>query len=206
VQENAQPTRASLLLRLRDADDERAWQDFVEIYTPLIFRYCHGRGLQEGDAADVAQETMRAVAKAIGKFDYDPQRGKFRNWLLTVAQSKLHNFLARQERQPALAGETTLQRHLESAPSHVDESNWEADYYRAIFNWAAGRIRGEFQESTWQAFWRTTIEERDGKEVAESLGMSVGAVYVAKSRVIARLKEEIQGVDAKSVIPPDFFV
>jgi len=198
VQENAQPTRASLLLRLRDADDERAWQDFVEIYTPLIFRYCHGRGLQEGDAADVAQETMRAVAKAIGKFDYDPQRGKFRNWLLTVAQSKLHNFLAHQERQPALAGETTLQRHLESSSSGVGESAWEADYYRTIFNWAAGRIRGEFQESTWQAFWQTVCEERDGMAVAQRLGMSVGAVYIAKSRVLARLRERIRAIDKEA--------
>ena len=88
----------------------------------------------------------------------------------------------------------------------VEDLTWEADYYHAIFNWAAERIRGEFQDSTWQAFWRTTIEERDGKEVAESLGLSVGAVYVAKSRVIARLKQEIQSVDAESVMPPDFLV
>jgi RNA polymerase sigma-70 factor (ECF subfamily) len=195
-----------LLFRLRDASDERAWQHFVEIYTPLIFRYCHGRGLQDGDAADVAQETMRAVAKAIGKFDYDPQRGKFRNWLLTVVQSKLQNFLAHRERQPTLAGETTLQRHVERSLSSADEFDWDTDYYRAIFSWAAERIRGEFQDSTWQAFWRTTIEERDGKEVAESLGMSVGAVYVAKSRVVARLKKELQSVDPESMIPPDFLV
>jgi len=70
----------------------------------------------------------------------------------------------------------------------------------------AERIRSEFQESTWQAFWRSTIDERDGKAVAESLGLSVGAVYVAKSRVIARLKEEIRSVDAEGLLPPDFFV
>jgi len=201
-----QRTRPSLLLRVRDPHDDAAWAQFVEIYTPLIYGYCRSRGLQDSDAADVAQETMRAVAKAIGKFDYDPQRGKFRNWLLTVVRSRLHNFLAQQQRQPALAGETTLLKHEHNATPAADESVWEADYYRGIFNWAAKRIRNEFQESTWQAFWRTTIDERDGKEVAESLGMSVGAVYVAKSRVIARLKEEIQSVDAESVIPPDFFV
>lgn len=199
-------TRPSLLLRVRDPHDESAWSQFVEIYTPLIFGYCRSRGLQDGDAADVAQESMRAVAKAIGKFEYDPQRGKFRNWLLTVVQSKLHNFLAQQRRQPALAGQTTLQRTLEDNSAAADESKWEVDYYRAVFNWAADRIRGEFQENTWQAFWRTTIEERDGKEVAEALGMTVGAVYVAKSRVIGRLKQEIQSVDAESVVPPDFLM
>jgi len=191
---------------MRDVNDDAAWSQFVEIYTPLIYGYCRSRGLQDSDAADVAQESMRRVARAIGKFDYDPQRGKFRNWLLTVVQSRLHNHLAQQQRQPELAGATTLQLKIDRDSTATDESAWEADYYRAIFNWAAGRIRREFQESTWQAFWRTTIDERDGKEVAESLGMSVGAVYVAKSRVIARLKEEIQSVDAESVIPPDFFV
>lgn len=199
-------TRPSLLLRVRDFTDNAAWAQFVEIYTPLIHRYCRSRGLQDEDAADVAQETMRAVAQAIGKFEYNPQRGKFRNWLLTVVHNKLHHFLARQQRQPELAGETTLQFKLDRNQTPVEDGMWEADYYRHIFNWAANQVRGEFQESTWQAFWRTTIHEQDGKAVAESLGLSVGAVYVAKSRVIARLKEKIQSVDTEDVMPPGFFV
>jgi RNA polymerase sigma-70 factor (ECF subfamily) len=203
---DASNTRPSLILRVRDVNDHAAWSQFVEIYTPLIFGYCRGRGLREGDAADVAQETMRAVVKAIGKFEYDPQRGKFRNWLLTVAQSKLHNYLAQRQRQPELAGATTLEQKIEQASAAAQEYSWDAEYYRAIFNWAAERIRGEFQASTWQAFWQTTIDQRDGKEVAKSLGLSVGAVYVAKSRVVARLKEQIQGVDAEGMMPPDFRV
>jgi len=106
-------TRPSLLLRIRDVGNHEAWEQFVEIYTPLVYGFCRSRGLQDADAADVAQESMRAVAQAIGKFEYDPQRGKFRNWLLTVVQSKLHNFLAQQQRQPTPAGETTLQFKLE---------------------------------------------------------------------------------------------
>jgi RNA polymerase sigma-70 factor (ECF subfamily) len=203
---DASPTRKSLILRLRDSQDDGAWSQFVEIYTPLMFGYCRGRGLQEADAADVAQESMRAVAKAMGRFEYDPQRGKFRNWLLTVVQSKLHNFLDQRRRQPELAGETTLQARIEHDSISEEETAWEAEYYRTIFHWAAERIRGEFQPSTWQAFWRTTIDERDGKEVAEALGLSVGAVYVAKSRVLARLREEIQRVDPEDIIPPNFFL
>lgn len=203
---NAPVTRASLLLRVRNVNDDAAWSQFVEIYTPLVFRYCRGRGLQDQDAADVAQESMRAVAKAIAKFDYDPKRGKFRNWLLTVVQSKLLDFVVQQQRQPALASETSLRWKIDNDSLNAGESVWEADYYRAILNWAAERIRGEFQVSTWQAFWQTTIDERDGKEVAASLGLSVGAVYVAKSRVIARLKEEIQSVDPESVMPPHCLV
>src|SRR5262245_19508543 len=119
-------TRPSLLVRLRDLDDQRAWEEFVEVYTPLIYGYCRSRNLQDGDAADVAQESMRAVAQAMGKFQYDPQRGKFRNWLLTVVQSKLHNLFAQQQRQPALAGETTLQLKIDSNAQPTDESDWEA--------------------------------------------------------------------------------
>jgi len=197
-------TRSSLLVRIRNLEDRRAWEEFVEVYTPLVYRYCRGHDLQEGDAADVAQESMRAVARAIGKFEYDPQRGKFRNWLLTVVQNKLRNFLDQQQRQPELAGESTLDIRRARDLTPVDESIWEAEYYRTLFNWAANRIRGEFQESTWRAFWQTTIDERDGKEVAESLGLSVGAVYVAKSRVIARLKEQILSVDAEEGIATHF--
>jgi RNA polymerase sigma-70 factor (ECF subfamily) len=183
-----------LLVRLRDTGDAEAWEAFVGLYTPLIFNFCRQRGLQEADALDVAQETMRAVAQAMGRFDYDAQRGRFRNWLLTVVRSKFHDFVAQQQRQPELADGITLELRLNREATAPEESEWESEYRRHLFHWAAERIRGEFRESTWQAFWRTTIEERDGKEVAESLGLSVGAVYVAKSRVVARLKQELQSV------------
>jgi hypothetical protein len=98
------PTRPSLLQRLRDPEDVDAWSNFVSLYTPLIFGFCRGRGLTEEDAADVTQETLRAVAGSIGRFDYDPRRSSFRNWLFTVVRSKLNNFLAGQARKPPLAG------------------------------------------------------------------------------------------------------
>lgn len=195
-------TRPSLLLRIRDPGDDAAWAQFVEIYTPLIYRYCRTRGLQDADAADLAQETMAAVARAIAGFEYNPERGKFRNWLLTVVQNRLRTFLSRQQRQPALAGETALRLILERDSLERDDPAWQADYYRTLFDWAAGRVRGDFQDSTWQAFWQTTVDERDGQEVADSLGLTVGAVYVAKSRVLARLKEEILRLDANESLPP----
>jgi RNA polymerase sigma factor (sigma-70 family) len=196
-------TRPSLLLRIRDAENHEAWQAFVLIYTPLIYNFCKKHGLQDADAADVAQEVMTAVARGIHRFDYDPQRGKFRSWLLTVTRNKFQNFLAKQQAQPVLAERTTLAIETHRQSAETEESEWDTEYYKRLFNWAADRIRHEFHESTWQAFWRATVDERDGKEVAESLGLSVGAVYVAKSRVVARLKEEIQAVDQEGIIPPD---
>jgi RNA polymerase sigma-70 factor (ECF subfamily) len=192
-------TRASLLIRLRDARDESAWGQFVEIYTPLIYGFCRGRGLQEADAADVCQEVLCTVSRGAARFEYDPSKGKFRNWLFTVVRSKLNNFFATRQRQPDPAGPSTLMQMVDADSNPVDQSEWDAQYLRHIFNWAAERVRPEFQESTWQAFWKTTVEEEDGKQVAESLGLSVGAVYVAKSRVLTRLRQEIQLVEEEEM-------
>src|SRR5262245_45242449 len=110
------PTRPSLLLRLRNAGDDEAWSQFVTVYTPLIFGFCRGRGLSEADAGDVTQDVLKAVASAIPRFEYDPERSSFRNWLFTVVRSKLNNFFALQARQPRPAGETTLAQFTESEP------------------------------------------------------------------------------------------
>lgn len=200
---NDAPTRPSLLLQLRDAQDAQAWEQFVEVYAPLIHGFCRGRGLQEADAADVAQEVLRGVAQAIRKFEYTPARGRFRNWLLTVVRSKFNNFLAQQRRRPEPAGASTLEALIDRQAAEVESSEWEAEYHRWLLHWAARRIRGEFSDSTWQAFWRTAIEGCDGKEVSEALGLSIGAVYVAKSRVVARLRAEILSIDGETAGPWD---
>lgn len=187
-------TRPSLLVRIRDLKNQRAWDEFVEIYTPLVYGYCRRRGLQDADAADVSQEVMRAVALAIRKFEYDRQRGRFREWLFTVIRSKLQNFLANRLKHPQGTGESEMHQFLEAQPAPEEEANWDKEYDHRLFRWAAGQIRGEFTNSTWQAFWQTAIEERPGKEVAARAGLSVGAVYIARSRVLARLKEKVASI------------
>ncbi len=190
-----QATRASLLLRLRDAQNADAWEQFVAIYTPLIYWFCCRQGLQEADAADVSQEAMRAVVRAMETFKYDPHRGKFRNWLLTVVRSKMNTLLASRRRQPVPSGQSTIAALADQQAAPREESDWDTEYHRCVFHWAAERIRPSFKEMTWQAFWRTTIEQQDGQTVAGDLKMSIGAVYVAKSRILARLRQEIQAVD-----------
>ena len=188
-------TRATLLLRIRESDNADAWGQFVEAYTPLIYSFCYKGGLQEADAADVAQEVMRTVAGAIRKFEYDPQRGKFRSWLLTVTRSKLNNFLSKQQRQPLGAGPATLATLVDARETADDlEEHWNRQYYQRLFDWAAAKVRPELEQSTWQAFWETAMERRSGEEVAQRLGISVGAVYIAKSRTLARLKDVIASV------------
>src|ERR1700693_5395388 len=90
------PTRASLLVRLRDPCDGGAWAEFVHLYAPLVYGYLRKQGLQDADAADLAQDVLVAVAGAVGRLDYDPRRGTFRNWLFTVVRRKLANWRAAQ--------------------------------------------------------------------------------------------------------------
>lgn len=195
-----QPTRPSLLLRLRDARDEAAWSQFVAIYTPLIFGFCRGRGLSEADAADVAQEVLRAVAGAIPRFTYDPERSSFRNWLLTVVRSKMNNFFAVQARQPRPAGETTLQQFAEREPDRAVEETWRREYQANLVRWAAGQIQSEFKAQTWDAFWRTAMQGETAETVAGELGLTLNALYIARSRVTSRLKQTIQTVEEGATV------
>jgi len=188
-------TRPTLLIRLRDARDTGAWSQFLDIYTPLIRGYCRKRGLQLADAEDVTQEVLSAVTLAIRKFEYDRSRGSFRSWLLRVTHNKLGHYFERRKREPPGSGETAVQKLLEEQPNLEDSREWEHVYRRRLFEWAAEDIRGEFQPSTWESFWQTTVKKESGKKVAEDLGMNVGAVYQAKSRVLARLRQRILEIE-----------
>jgi RNA polymerase sigma-70 factor (ECF subfamily) len=185
-------TRPSLLVRIRDRQDSQAWSQFVAIYAPLVYGFARKHGLQDADAADLTQEVLRSVAAAAGRLDYDPQRGSFRGWLFTVVRNKLRNFLASRARQCQGSGDTSAQILLEAQPARKEEQDWDEEYEQRLFAWAATQVRDGFHDSTWQAFWQTAVEGKGAAEVAESLEMSVGAVYIAKSRVLARLREQIQ--------------
>jgi RNA polymerase sigma factor (sigma-70 family) len=187
-------TRPSLLLRVRDVDDSDAWREFVQLYTPLVFGHCTRHGLQEADAADVAQEVMRVAADSMPEFQYDAHRGKFRGWLLQTTRHRLYKFFAQSKRAPQPASETAIERFLDREPGPDEEARWEEDYRQQLFDWAAEKVRPEFQPATWDAFWLTAVESVSVKEVAGKLGISVGAVYIARSRVIARLRELIETV------------
>jgi len=192
-----QTTRPSLLLRIRDARDLQAWKQFAEIYAPLIHRFAGRNGLQAADASDLTQEVMSAVAKSIGKFEYDPQVGRFRSWLFKVARNQMNAQYHRQRKQPRGSGDSGVQQILASQTLDDGELQrlWDEEYEQRLFDWAAEKVRGQFTGPTWQAFWQTAVENRPVSEVAADLELTVGAVYIAKSRVLARLKEQIEQVD-----------
>jgi RNA polymerase sigma-70 factor (ECF subfamily) len=196
---DAPSTRASLLVRIRDTDDQQAWSQFVELYAPLIYGFARKHGLQDADAADVTQEVLRTVAAAAKALDYDPQRGSFRGWLFTVCRTRLINFVNSRQRVAAGTGDTALHQDLEQLPSNDAglSSLWEQDYERRLFAWAAEQVQREVQTTTWQAFWRTAVDAREPQQVAKELGLTVAAVYLAKSRVMTRLKDRIRRVHAE---------
>jgi RNA polymerase sigma-70 factor (ECF subfamily) len=186
-------TRPSLLVRLRDARDRDAWRQFVQLYGPVVYAYGRRRGLQDADAADLTQEVLRAVSTALGRLAYDRRRGGFGAWLFTLAHHKLHDLLARQRRPGRGSGDPDVQQVLDAQPARDgDAALWDQEYERRLFRWAAEQVRPRFQDATWQAFWQTAVEGKSGKDVAEALGMTVAAVYLAKSRVMARLREQVQ--------------
>ena len=186
-------TRETLLLKIRDRGDEVAWGQFVELYTPLVYAFCRKRGLAEHDASDVSQEVMQAISRAIGNFDYDPEKGSFRSWFYTVVRSKLNNFFRKQAQQPA-AGGTTIMKMVSEQPDSNEEHDWELDYKRQMFDWAATKVRDLFNEQTWTAFQKTAIDGEDPATVGTELGIGRGAVYAAKARVIRALRERVQSV------------
>jgi RNA polymerase sigma factor (sigma-70 family) len=187
-------TRASLLVRLRDGGDAEAWQEFVHLYAPIIYGFARKRGLQDADAADLMQEVLRSVSSAVGRLEYDAVRGTFRGWLFTITRNKVFNFLESSSRREQGSGDSRVQERLEQyADGDGDLSaDWEADYQRALAAKAMQRIKGEFQAATWEAFIQAAVNGFTPAQVAARVGLSVGAVYVAKSRVIARLRQEIQ--------------
>jgi RNA polymerase sigma-70 factor (ECF subfamily) len=188
------PTRASLLVRLRDRQDETAWRQFVDVYAPLVYGYARRQGLQDADAADLCQDVLRAVAGAVSRLDYDPRRGAFRNWLFTIVRRKLSNWRRDQRTLAIQAGDGNAQELIEQCPAPQDEAEWEEKWHERLFAWACAQVRPEVSDATWQAFWRTAIDDCAGKAVAAELGMTVAAVYRARSRILARLREHVRSV------------
>lgn len=183
-------TRRSLIVKLKDPADTVSWQEFTAVYEPLVLRLARRKGLQEADARDVCQEVLRAVAFAVER--WDPERGSFRAWISRITRNLLINFLARGGKVRG-SGATSIHDLLlaQPAPDPAATALFEAEYRVQLVHTALEQVRDQFAESTWKAFMRTAIEGRPIDEVARELSLSVGAVYVARSRVLARLKDRL---------------
>ncbi len=193
-------TRPSLLVRLRDGSDRECWSEFVELYAPLVHAFLRKRGVQDADAADLTQEVLMSVAGAIDSFDYDPSRCSFHHWLFTIVEHRLLNFWNRRELGVRGPGGTEAYQLLaeQPQPGNGHAAEWDQAHKRHLFQIAADQVRKDFRESTWLAFWRTTVEGRTPKHVADGLDMSVAAVYMGKRRVISRIKKRVETLQGDS--------
>ncbi|XZE44973.1 sigma-70 family RNA polymerase sigma factor [Pirellulaceae bacterium SH467] len=184
-------TRESLILRLPTASDAQAWREFVSIYEPLLFRFARRRGLQEADAREIAQNVFLAVANAVPRWTPDPSRGPFRAWLFRIARNQLIHYVTKHHRLRA-TGQSAEWDALQRVPNLSNgEEEVVQDYRREMFRLAAAQMRDSFHETTWKAFWGTAVLGRSADEVALELGLTSGAVYIAKCRVTAKLKSLI---------------
>ncbi len=189
-------TRQSLLLQLRSRTSD-AWQEFLEIYEVAIYRSCRRRGLQDADANDVTQEVLAAVDRKVATWSEDAQSGSFRGWLFQVARNIAVDRMIERSRRATGSGDTQVADFLQQVPADTgdDEEAFRLEYRRALMSWAADQVRPGVAETSWRSFWSTAIEGRSPREVADELGLSVGAVYTAKCRVFARMRKAMDGLD-----------
>ncbi len=188
-------TRISLVIRLRD-HDAAAWEQFVEIYSGVIFAYCRRCGFQDADANDLVQEVLQSVAGAMPKFEYDPDKGAFRSWLFTICRNKIRSFANRARRAAHGAGGSDMNQRIHAIEDDkTQEEIWNREHELHLFAWAMHQVESEFQQTTWRAFQRVAIDLESPEKVAAELNISKGAVYIAKSRVISRIRDEIEALE-----------
>jgi RNA polymerase sigma factor (sigma-70 family) len=195
--ERTPETRPSLVVRLRDARDGSAWAEFLAVYEPLILRLMRKNGLQESDARDVCQQTLAAVARDVDAWEPDGAKASFRRWLFRIARNRVIKFLVKRRKGEAAVGGTDAHVALEAQPDRraSAEEEFEREHRQQLMLYAAEQIRGEFQERTWAVFWRTCIEGRPIAEAAVEYETTPGNVYVARSRVMARLRERVEELE-----------
>lgn len=185
-------TRQTLIQRIKDESDDAAWGEFVTIYRPAVLRFVLRRGLQLADAEDVTQRVFVSVARSMKDWEADRSRGSFRAWLLTVTRNAVINCVSREARNRSTGGTSTLRRLQELPEVGSLEEELQREYQRAEFRKAAADVECEFEVGTWQAFWRTAVNNENVADVAKGLGKSPGSVYAARSRVIRRIRQRVE--------------
>ena len=184
-------TPVSLLERLCRQPDEAHWQRFVVLFTPLLSRWGNRLGVPATDTEDVLQEVYTTLFRKLPEFRYDPARS-FRAWLWTVFHRQTLAWRKRQARNLPL---TVKQLEALESPDSVAEAS-EAEYRRFLISRILAVIQKDFPEQTWQIFWQVTVEGRPGVEVAKHFGVTPNAVYLARGRVLARLRQELADLDS----------
>ena len=183
-------TSPSLLVRLRRPDDQNAWGRFVRLYAPMIYAWGRRVGLQSEDAADLVQDVLTTLVRKLPEFDYR-QPGSFRAWLRTVTLNKWRDGARRRAARPA---EQAGEQVLDLAAPEDSISLTEVEYREFLVARALELMQAEFQPTTWKACWELVVNDRPAADIAIELHISPNAVYLAKARVLRRLRAELAGL------------
>jgi RNA polymerase sigma-70 factor (ECF subfamily) len=190
-------TRNSLIMRLPNQGDQDAWGQFVAIYDPLIYRLARLKGFQDADARELVQEVLLAVSKAVHRWKPNKDRGRFRDWLFRIARNLMINFMTRRKHQSIASMDADLILQLDQQVDSASEQSaiFDLEYSRQMFLMASDRVREQVTSHTWQAFWKTTVDGQSTPTTAAELRMSTGAVHIARSRVLGRLRLEVSALE-----------
>lgn len=192
----SETTSISLIHRICDETDAQAWQRFVGVYRPLLMRWASRFDVQNDDAEDLAQDVMLVVMRELPRFQHNHNPGAFRNWLRTILVNRLREFWRSREYRPAVIGKSDFQQQLDQlAEEHSGISRiWNREHDEFVMKKLMDSVEPQFEPQTWLAFRRQVIEGIRADSVATELGMKLGAVYMAKSRVLSALRRESTGL------------
>jgi RNA polymerase sigma-70 factor (ECF subfamily) len=188
-------TQAALLAAIKTPENRQAWDEFIAIYRPAIYRMARQRGLQDADAQDVTQDILVRVTNAIGQYEQQPGT-KFRHWLRRVAKNAILTAFTQSPKDFATGGSggaDLLARQSDSSPEL--EQQLETEFRRELYLRAAATVRSDVNAETWRAFELTVVEGLACEDAAAVLGKSVGMVYASRSRIVKRLREQIEQLE-----------
>lgn len=191
-----QETSASLLARLREPEDADSWGRFLRVYSPLIRAWLSRHQVAEADLDDLVQNILTVVVRKVGGFEHNQRVGAFRTWLKAITVNCLRDFWKSQRLRPRPAGEPSWPDLIDrlADPKSEDNQWWEREHDQHVTRRLLEMLAEQFSPQTWQAFRRLVLDEIPADQVAIELGITSNAVYIAKSRVLARLRQEAAGL------------
>ena len=189
-------TSLSLLDRVRQSSDFKSWQRLVELYTPLMRGWLRSYGVQDADAEDLIQDVLAVVAREISQFDHNQRPGAFRNWLRTMVVHRLRHLWRSNGNRQVAAGGTSMLEHLQQLEDETSQVSriWNEQHDRDVIARLVETVRPTFLPKTWEAFHRQMFDDQPPQQVAAELGMTLGSVYMARSRVLNALRREAAGL------------
>jgi RNA polymerase sigma-70 factor (ECF subfamily) len=189
------PTRRSLLLRLRDWNDQGSWQEFSKIYERLIYDTAMQAGLKREEAQEVVQETLLSVAKKIAGFSYDPEVGTFRSWLLQITRRRIVDQLRKRSAHHAAGNGTVQIEQLSDVGGSKFDEVWNAEWHQALLDMARALVRRTVSEKQFRMFELYVLQQAPIKKVMKDLNVSAAQVYMAKYRIGMLLKKQLRALE-----------